>query len=145
MPSFLKNIHMVSRAATQFLEERMQERGQGVKGCHTKYLFAVCNNPGISQDKLAKTVFVNKSNVARQLAALEEGGYIERRECESDARSLLVYPTKKAAELLPVMREANAEWREAITYGFSEEEKAQLLILTERLYENAAQYMSEKR
>lgn len=144
MPSFLKNIHMVSRAATQFLEERMQERGTGIKGCHSKYLYAVCNNPGISQDKLAKSIFVNKSNVARQLAALEEGGFIVRKACENDARTLSVYPTEKAEALLPVMRSVNAEWRETLTKGFSDDEKAQLLALTERLYENAAQYMEGK-
>lgn len=144
MPSFLKNIHMVSRAANQFLEEGLLKSGQGVKGCHAKYLFAVCNNPGISQDKLARQVFVNKSNVARALAALEEGGFIERRECESDARSLLVYPTEKAEALLPQMREVNARWREAITQGFSPEEKETLVSLTERLYENAVRYMEGK-
>lgn len=144
MPSFLKNIHMVSRAATQYLEERLQQSGLGIKGCHAKYLFAICNNSGISQDKLAKIVFVNKSNVARQLAVLEESGIIERRACESDARCLLVYPTEKAMAYLPFIRSVNAEWREAITQGFSDEEKALLLSLTERLYENAVAYMDGK-
>lgn len=140
MATFLKNINMVSRAATEFLDEELKKRGCGVKGCHTKYLLAVCNNAGISQDKLAKEVFVNKSNVARRLAALEESGYIVRRECESDARSLLVYPTEKAMELLPVMRAINAQWREEITRGFTESEKAELLTLTDRLYENAVRF-----
>lgn len=144
MPSFLKNIHMVSRAGTQFLEERLQQSGQGLKGCHVKYLFAVCNNPGISQEKLAGFVFVNKSNVARQLAVLEETGFITRTVSETDARSLLVYPTDKAISCLPLIRSVNAELREAITKGFSEEEKQLLLTLTDRLYDNAVQYMEKK-
>ena len=34
--------------------------------------------PGISQKLLGQLIFVNKSNVARQLAVLEEKGYVRR-------------------------------------------------------------------
>ena len=41
---------------------------------HHTYILNVCRNPGISQEALSQLIFVNKSNVARQLAVLEEKG-----------------------------------------------------------------------
>lgn len=139
MASFLKNINMVARSATQYSESRLSEISE-LKGYQAKYILNVCSNPGISQDALAKIMFVNKSNVARQLAALEESGYVERKQGE-DKRVSLVYPTEKAEKILPVIRGVNAKWREVITEGFSEEEKELLVSLTERLYKNAVKYM----
>lgn len=144
MATFLKNINLVSRSSTLFLEQTLG--GQGlVTGCQSKYVLNACKNPGISQDAMARMMFVNKSNVARQLAALEAAGFIERREDETDRRVSLVYPTERALALLPAIRAANETWREIITEGFTEEEKAQLLSLTERLYANAVRYMEEGR
>ena len=51
---------------------------------------------GISQEKLAKMIYINKSNVTRNLAVLEKNGYIERRPAENDKRVMLVFPTQKA-------------------------------------------------
>lgn len=139
MATFLKNINLVSRASTQFLDKKL-ESGE-ISGYHCKYIMTVCKNEGLSQDKIAKLMFVNKSNVARQLCYLEERGFILRRQSEEDKRVSLVYPTQKALDLLPVIRRYNEEWRESITAGFTAEEKEILLNLTERLYINAENYL----
>ena len=49
-----------------------------------------------SQEQLVKEIYVHKSSVARQLALLEQNGFITRSACPSDRRQLLVYPTEKA-------------------------------------------------
>lgn len=139
MATFLKNINMVSRSATQFCDEQLSKMSD-IKGYHAKYLLNVCSNPGVSQDALARILFVNKSNVARQLSVLEESGYIVRRQGE-DRRVSLVYPTEKAYNIVSVIKQINAQWREAITEGFTESEKETLLRLTERLYQNAVKHM----
>ena len=142
MATFLKNINLVSRASTQFLDERVG--GDKFKGYHCKYLLTVCNNRGLSQDAIAKLMFVNKSNVTRQLAYLEKEGYIERRKSDSDGRVYLVYPTPKAEEILPEIRKANAEWRATITGGFSPEEVEMLAAFCERLIENAKSFLGDR-
>lgn len=142
MATFLKNINMVSRSASMFLDEQL--KSCGLKGHQAKYILAVTNNPGISQDVLAQMLFVNKSNVARQISTLEADGYVLRREGD-DRRVCLVYPTEKAKNIFPVIRGINAKWRDVITEGFSEEEKQELLALTERLYGNAVAYMEQKK
>lgn len=142
LASFLKNINMVSRSANMFLEQQLESCG--IKGHQAKYILVLCRNPGLSQDMLAKILFVNKSNVARQIAALEEDGYVERREA-TDRRVSLVFPTRKAEEILPVIKDVNARWREVITSGFTDEEKETLLYLTQRLYDSAVAYMEGDR
>lgn len=133
---------MVSRSATQFCEEQLSSQSD-VKGYHAKYLLSVCANPGVSQDALARILFVNKSNVARQLSVLEEGGYVERRQGE-DKRVSLVYPTEKAQSTVMAIKEIYARWRQIITADFTEEEKQTLLALTDRLYANAVKYRREQ-
>ncbi len=141
--TFLKNINMVSRAAAQYLEQELFGE-YGLRGYQSKYILAIYNDEGVSQDALSKRLFVNKSSVARQLAQLEEAGYVERRACPTDKRAFELRLTQKGAALVPGIRAVNEKWREVITAGFDEGEKAELLALTDRLYENAVAYMEKK-
>ena len=43
-----------------------------LKSCHAGYLLEICACPGITQEQLSRRIYANKSNVARQLAVLEE-------------------------------------------------------------------------
>ncbi len=138
MATFLKNINMISGSASRFLEQELPPQ---VKGWQAKYILCVCGAPGITQDGIAKGIFVNKSNVSRQVAALEEAGVFRREEDAEDSRVSHIYPTEKGMELFAVIRAANARWREIITEGLSPDEKEELFRLTSLLYENATRYM----
>ncbi len=139
MATFMKNVNLISRANAQFLEEKLG--GGRLKGHHFRYVMAVCSNAGVSQEGLARAMFVNKSNVARQLGFLEEEGLVRREKSAEDARAYLVYPTEAALELLPRIRAVNKLWRDNITCGFTAEEVETLSRLTERLVKNAQNYL----
>ncbi len=139
MATFLKNINMIANSANRYIEQ--QTACGEIRGWQAKYLIAVCNEPGITQDMLAKEIFVNKSNVSRQVAQLAEAGYLERRTDPTDSRVSHVYPTEKASELRERIRAANARWCEIITEGLSPEKVEELYRLTSVLYENAEKYM----
>lgn len=100
--------------------------------------------PGISQDQLANRICINKSNIARQAAALEEGGFITRRTSPEDKRVLQLYPTEKTLELLPQIRESLRGWEDYLTHGFTEEEVALLEGLLERAHQRAAQWVEAR-
>ena len=74
----------IARCGRQYRDEAMAPFG--LRGCHVGYLTRICANPGICQDQLAKQMLLNKSNVARQAAVLEEQGFITR--VPSDNNSL---------------------------------------------------------
>ena len=139
MAKFMKNINLISRSAELYREERLKP--YGISGCQSKYILAVANSPGISREELSRRLFVNKSNVARQITLLEASGFVRREVNERDRRATLLYPTQKLTEVLPKVREVLGEWRNIITEGFSEEEKELLHGLTGRMVENARRFM----
>ena len=88
MPSINRYIMTIARCSNQFRSERL--RDTGLCGQHCAYILRVCREPGTTQDAIAREIYVNKSNVTRQLAALEQNGFVERRPCETDSRAMEV-------------------------------------------------------
>lgn len=101
------------------------------------YLVNVCRRPGITQEELARRIYVHKSNVARQLSALEEKGFVERRTDPEDRRSLRIFPTEKAVKALPQIEAVRQSWEAAVLEGLDEEERTLLDRCLCRLAENA--------
>lgn len=141
MANFIKNINLLSRAQSRYLEKNLNLSDDGIKACHAKYLLTVCNNAGVSQDEFAKIAYINKSNASRSLTSLENGGFILRVPDPDDLRIIRVYPTQKALDLYPRIHKLNVEWREILTEDFSEDEKEFFASLTARLVEKAAEYL----
>lgn len=142
MSRFNSDLQAITRCAKQFRTERMAKHG--LKGFHTGYLSRICNNPGVSQDQLAKNMLVDKSTVARQAAVLEDSGFITRTPSSRDKRVLQLYPTEKALALLPEIRRTVNEWDAIATQGLTD---AELETLTQLLYKvrlNAAKWMEER-
>lgn len=139
MAKFMKNINLVSRSAEVFREEELKDCG--IRGCQSKYLLVIAQNPGVSQEEISRMLFVNKSNVARQIGMLAEGGFVIKVENDRDRRAVLLYPTQKLLNVLPKLKEVLAKWRALVTEGFTEEEREQLSRLSEKMVENARRYM----
>lgn len=140
MAKFMKNINLVSRSAEMFRDEKLKDCG--IRGCQSRYVLAIVQSPGISQEELSRSLFVNKSNVARQISNLEENGFVKRVENDRDRRAVLLYPTQKLFDILPRLKAVLAEWRTLITEGFTQEEKDELARLSEKMVENARRYMA---
>ena len=119
-------------------------KGTDLGTAHHTYLLTICRNPGISQEQLARMIYINKSNVTRNLAVLEKNGYIERRPSETDKRVTLVYPTPLLEELLPKVREINREWSDYILDGFTPEEIEQLEETMLKIARRAKEYVNSK-
>ena len=126
-----KNIATVSKFFRQHRNQYMAP--YGLKGLHARLLIDVCENPGISQDKLSQQVSIDKSNVARQVAVLEEGGYLLRKPSGEDKRVMCLYPTQKTLELLPGLQEEIDRWEDALLGPLTPEERKQLLCLLSRV------------
>lgn len=139
MAKFMKNINLVSRSAEVFREERLKDCG--IRGCQSKYVLVIAQNPGVSQEDISRMLFVNKSNVARQIGFLETAGFVKKVGNDKDRRAVHLYPTEKLLGALPRVKEVLAEWRALLTEGFTEEEKAELARLSEKMVENARKFM----
>lgn len=144
MDTFMRFIKKISRCFTLYRGKRLEN--SGLNGYQHPYLLAVCDQPGISQEQLAGRLYVNKSNVARQLSALEQGGFIRRESDAADRRLLRVFPTEKAEALIPSIRKVTEEWNSGLLQDLSAAEQEQLLALLETIAQRAAeQAMAEGR
>lgn len=141
MPALMRNISAIARCAAAYRQEKLAPLG--LKAVHASYLATLCRNPGITQEQLAKLVFVNKSNAARQLAILEEGGFVERRPSEDDKRAVLVYPTEKALEVLPQIRQTFRDWESLVAIDLTDEERQLLVSMLDKMKNQAANWMEE--
>lgn len=142
MSQIIRDMTEISRCGVQYRSDKFAP--MGLKSCHASYLTVICDNPGISQDKLARQICINKSNVARQVAALEEEGFIRRCTSAADKRVTELYPTEKTLEMLPQLNEILKCWEDCITHDLTEEEKELLCTLLTKMKSRAAWYMEDR-
>lgn len=135
---YLKNIGIIARCSEMYRDERFA--GIGINGRQSLCLLHVCRQPGITQDSLGKSLFIDKSNVTRQMSALEEAGYVKRRPDEEDRRQIHVYPTEKALAELPEIRNGFKEWREYLGEDLTEKELEFFCKTAEMIAKRAASY-----
>lgn len=141
MGALMRYINRISRCAVLFRNGKLEH--DGLNGYQHTYILNICNNPGISQDMLAKAIYVNKSSVTRQLALLESNGYIDRIPNDKDKRIMQVYPTQKAFDILPRVISLLDEWESYVTADLTEEEKAVMISMLDRVMTRAAQKAEE--
>ena len=141
MPQIIKDITEIARCGAQFRNDNLAELD--LKGCHASYLLEICRNPGISQDTLARRICINKSNIARQLVVLEEGGFVRRQPSQEDKRAMEPYPTEKTLELLPRIRQILGQWSRYLTQDLTEEEVEVLSRVLTSMKARATIWMEE--
>jgi DNA-binding MarR family transcriptional regulator len=141
MSQLIRNMTEITRCGVQYRTETLAPLE--LKACHASYLREICAEPGISQDKLAARICINKSNVARQAAALEEGGFITRIPSPEDKRVMGLYPTEKTIALLPRMNAILDEWETCLTEGIPAEELEVAKRVLERMKTKASIWLEE--
>ena len=140
MDSFMKFIARIGRCNNCYRDRALE--GIGLTGAQCPYLLRICRHPGISQDQLAKMLYVSKSNVTRKLEKMEKAGLIIRTPLPADRRVMQVFPTELGESMLPRIGEVFGNWNDILTDGFTNEEKELLIKMLERLYANAERAVS---
>ena len=139
MCQIIRDMTEITRCGAQYRADQLEPLD--LKGCHASYLTEICAHPGISQDKLAKRICINKSNVARQAAILEEKGFLTRLPSSTDKRIMELYPTQKTLDLLPQISGVLKCWENCITGDLTEEEKELLARTLAKMKARATDYM----
>lgn len=141
MPTLNYYLNALGRCGTAFREGQLQ--GTDIGANDFPYLFRICRQPGLSQDALARALYVHKCKVTRCVTRLEAAGYLTRTQDPADKRALLLHPTQKALDALPMLRALNAAWHDTLTEGFTPEEAEQFRDLLERALHNARARVEE--
>lgn len=142
MTEISRDIMEIARCNAQYKTDSLAKFG--LKGCHSSYLSEICACPGISQDKLAQRICINKSNVARQAAFLEEEGFITRKASLADKRVMELYPTEKTLLLMPEICYILTQWDNLLTDDLSQEEIRLVTNVLQRMKQKASDWMEGK-
>ena len=142
MSQIVCDITEIARCGAQYRTDRLAP--MGLKSCHASYLTEICDCPGISQERLAGKICINKSNVARQAAILEEEGFIVRKPSPADKRVLQLYPTEKTMAIMEEIRGIVKCWEDCISHDLTDDEMELLSNLLARMKTRAAAYMEDR-
>lgn len=142
MPSLMHDITIISRCARLFRDDKFSDFG--IHGTMDSIILRVGKEPGISQDRIAKVICIDKSNVARKLAVLEKNGFVTRVTSEKDKRVLMVYPTEKATELRPKLSEKLRAFNEYVTSDLTDTEKELLAGILVKMRDRAMEYVQKR-
>lgn len=142
MSQILRDVTEITRCAAQYRTDHLAP--MGLKACHASYLSEICAEPGISQDRLSQRICINKSNIARQVVILEEGGFLTRVPCPADKRIMQLYPTEKTLALQPQLQSLWDSWEEYLTAGLTRDELDTLSVLLSRMRSKAIAWMEDR-
>ena len=142
MSQIIRDITEIARCGAQYRSDNLA--ALGLKGCHASYLAEICACPGISQDRLAQKICINKSNVARQAAILEADGFILRKPSQADKRVMELYPTEKTLTLMPEITEILNKWEDFLLADLSEEEVEHVHFILQRMRDKASGWMGAR-
>jgi DNA-binding MarR family transcriptional regulator len=141
MSVIVRHLTAISRCGSEYRKKYLEPVGMDAR--HARFLFEICDKPGISQEGLARRLLVDKSTVARMCAVLEENGYILRQICTDDRRITRVHPTEKTLALFPQIQEAWTTWEARITQDLTPEEIETLTTLLRKMKVSARAWIEE--
>lgn len=142
MPAISRGLTVIMRCADSYRGRLLAPLG--LKACQAPYILYCCGHPGVSQEQIAAGLHTSRSSATRQLALLEEKGFVTRAPAEKDRRLTLVDPTSKAQAAFPRIREINRAWQDAVTRGMREEEKETLQKLLDMMREEAVRLLERE-
>ena len=85
----VQKMGVVSRLAWEYAREKMDT--DGLSNVHSKVCIAIYNDPGLSQDDVARVLGMDKSSIAKLIAKLMDGKYVTRQTNPQDRREYKLY------------------------------------------------------
>ena len=142
MDSLMKCTNIIARCATRRRNAELESIG--LTGNQYAFILNICRHPGLTQEELAGLIYIHKSNVARQVAALCETGFIHRQTSEKDKRQMCLFPTEKAMAALPQIKQTLSDWNTYLLEELTEEEQAALLDMINRVSLRARAWVDQE-
>lgn len=114
---FVAWIHNISKNQMKYLNSHIKELDLGHE---MRYIMAIYDNQGLSQDDLVKMFAQSKASIAKSVQKLEDEGYITREVNPKNRRKYMLKTTSKANELVPKIRKISKDWEKEV--GITDED-----------------------
>lgn len=125
-----------SRRYTRRFEERAQTFSLTLPQCRA--LLHLENNEGVSQKRLSELTELDPMTLVRILDRMEADGWVQRRFDPTDRRAHTLWLTPRSKPVLEHIARLITETRAETLHGLSNEERARLIELLERVHANLA-------
>jgi DNA-binding MarR family transcriptional regulator len=134
--SFGKWVSIIHRNLCTYMNKSLpgSDIGYGPK----RFLIEIALFPGLTQEEVSERLLMDKTTTARAAKELEKKGYITRKKDTNDRRCRRLWPTEQGKIFAPKVIEARKKAQEALSQGFTEEERARVTNLLKALAENAS-------
>jgi DNA-binding MarR family transcriptional regulator len=123
-----------ARRYTRRFEERAQALSLTLAQCRA--LLHLENNEGMSQKRLSELTELDPMTLVRILDRMEADGWVQRRFDPTDRRAHTLWLTPKSKPVLEHIARLVTETRAETLHGLSNEERAKLIELLERVHAN---------
>ena len=131
----MRDLIRIARLSNQY--KNFMTKDTDIKGKYCKFIMFLNHHEGMTQDEIASSMSMDKSNAARQLSDMEKDGFIERRVKPEDKRNLLIFPTKKAKDAYPFVKELLISWDDYVMEDLTEEEKKVYYSIIKKMKDRA--------
>lgn len=141
-PSLIKFTNTLYRVTQCYTDEALKkyELSNGTY----PFLMRLSYNEGISQNQISRELGVDKAMSARSINKLIELGYVIKEQDENDSRAYKLYLTDKAKAAIPEIKDIIFNWIDIITADFDENEKDEIVRLSEKALKNAIGFKQDK-
>ena len=109
----------------------------GLSKAQSRLLKHIYRNGRMTQADLCKDLGLDKSTVAKALSRMESDGLITKQVNPEDSRTFFVYPTEKANQIIPKMRDVLSSWTKDVTVNLTEAEKELFYSLLDKVTKEA--------
>ncbi len=138
----IKWLSVTDRHTEMYLDKRLEPLG--LNSSQHMFVLMICEEPGLSQEKMFSSFYLHPSNITRAIAALEKQGFLIRQPNPADKRTCCLIPTDKAKETYPKIKEIVQSWYDIVLEGFTVEEKRLLDRLVRRTGQALLDIMREE-
>ncbi len=127
-----RKITKIAREVNKFTVRTLRQEGIGTSEFDVIHI--IRKNPGITQTEICKLLGMDKGDVARKIANLEQKGYLERKQNPKDGRSRILFATQKAECLKKSKVHIETIFYEYLMDALSEAERDEFERLLDILY-----------
>lgn len=143
MDTLLKWLSVTHRMGKIYLDRHLEP--WGINSTQHFFVLRICENEGITQDKLPALIHLNKSNIARALNHLEKAGLVRKDAYKKDKRTARLYPTEKAKILYTEIQAIEESWRQIILHDLTGQDRQKLLLLLQKTGTAALNHIIQSR
>lgn len=136
-------ISFLYRYCQIYMDKHLGPRGIG--SGQFIFMLVLYLQDGITPERLADILNIDKGTTSVALKKLADAGYIEREPNPHDRRSYQIHITEKANRVERDFQETLVLWTELLTENFTEQEKHEASLYLKRMHDNAARVLRRER